>query len=489
MSKKFFIFLFCLCLFANLGGVTASFADVEINATNFPDSNFREYIASADVSFDKNQDGKLSDEEIANVKSIYVSDSSITSLKGIEFFTALTRLECASNQLTTLDVSKNINLAYLDCQSILLTALDVSKNTALTVLLCYNNQLTTLDLSNNTALTNLSCYNQAISLDVLTTSYNSSFPYKVDFSSLSSVSDFSIRISSIDAKSSDGSAVTVSTGTDALYFSAQPSTMTYVYGTKAPSTVSGDGDMDVTVNFTSDTNTNTGSDVVTINEANFPDANFRSYVSSNFDKDSSGGLSDTEIANATEFSVNGQEISSLKGIEFFTALTRLYCTNNQLTTLDISKNTALRQLHCSENQLTALDISKNTTLEYLNCTLNQLTTLDVSKNTALTMLYCGSNQLTTLDVGTNTALRGLYCENNQLTTLDVSKNTALMTIDCFENQLTTLDISKNTALTTLSCSDNQLTVLDFSNNTSLISLYCENNQLIELDLSKNTALT
>ena len=37
------------------------------------------------------------------------------------------------------------------------------------------------------------------------------------------------------------------------------------------------------------------------------------------------------------------------------------------------------------------------------------------------------NQLTTLDVSKNTALTDLDCDNNQLTTLDVSKNTALTT--------------------------------------------------------------
>ncbi len=44
--------------------------------------------------------------------------------------------------------------------------------------------------------------------------------------------------------------------------------------------------------------------------------------------------------------------------------------HNQLTSLDVSKNTALTELDCSDNQLTSLDINKNTDLTYLVCCNN-----------------------------------------------------------------------------------------------------------------------
>jgi len=112
-------------------------------------------------------------------------------------------------------------------------------------------------------------------------------------------------------------------------------------------------------------------------------------------------------------------------------------------------------LDCSNNQLTALDVSKNTELTNLYCDMNQLTTLDVSKNTKLTWLNCDDNQLTTLDVSKNTELaEALNCEINRLTSLDVSKNTKLKLLNCHTNQLTSLDISKNTELGYLSCHKN-----------------------------------
>ncbi len=171
-----------------------------------------------------------------------------------------------------------------------------------------------------------------------------------------------------------------------------------------------------------------------------------------------------------------------------TALTVLICYDNQLTALDVSQNTALTELYCYDNQLTALDVIHNTALTTLSCGVNQLTSLNVSQNTELEELYCYDNQLTALDVNQNTALIVLSCGSNQLTSLDVNQNTALIGLGCQENQLTTLDVTKNTVLTELSCSNNQLTSLNVTKNTALTGLECDDNQLTALDLSKNTAL-
>ena len=173
---------------------------------------------------------------------------------------------------------------------------------------------------------------------------------------------------------------------------------------------------------------------VEINETNFPDANFRAYLTSQT-YGSDGVITDAEIAGVTDISVYYRNISDLKGIEYFTALTSLGCGGNQLTALDVSQNSALTNLSCGNNQLTTLDVSMNTVLTSLGCSINQLTTLDVSKNTVLTSLECYTNQLTSLDVSQNSALTSLLCYNNQLSTLDVSKNTALTILLCYCNQI------------------------------------------------------
>ena len=149
---------------------------------------------------------------------------------------------------------------------------------------------------------------------------------------------------------------------------------------------------------------------VAIDNNNFPDANFRTIVEG-FDNNKDGSLSDTEIAAVKKINCFRKRITNLKGIEYFTSLNNLWCAENKLTALDVSKNTALTDLYCGYNQLTTLDVSKNTALTYLSCRNNQLTTLDVSKNTALTKLSCDNNQLTSLDVS-NTDMDDLNCYDN-----------------------------------------------------------------------------
>ena len=226
---------------------------------------------------------------------------------------------------------------------------------------------------------------------------------------------------------------------------------------------------------------------VAIDPTNFPDANFLAYVGS-FDTDNDKLLSPAELTKVKEMTLINKSIGDLTGIEHFTALTKLTCRWNPLTSLDVSQNTALQVLNCNNNQLTSLVLGGNTALTKLLCQNNQLTSLDVSKNTALEELDCGDNQLTSLDVSANTALKQLYCMNNPLTALDVSANTALTDLNCINTQRASLDVSKNTALTSLLCGDNQLTSLDVSANTALTSLLCAKNQLASLDVSKNTAL-
>jgi len=187
-----------------------------------------------------------------------------------------------------------------------------------------------------------------------------------------------------------------------------------------------------------------------------------------------------KIAAITSLDVAGSydnpgTLTSLRGIEYFESLEELFCLYNQLTALDVSRNTALTELRCDYNQLTSLDVSRNTALTYLDCNNNQLTELDVSRNTALTELDCSGNPLTTLDISMNTALTKLYCAINELTTLDVSRNTALTELNCANNELTTLDVSQNTALTVLSCFSNELPSLNISRNRALTKFDCSYN--------------
>ena len=163
---------------------------------------------------------------------------------------------------------------------------------------------------------------------------------------------------------------------------------------------------------------------------NIPDAIFKGYLIRNSAININGDL-EIQAREARSFkgkmNCSAQSISDLTGIQAFTALTELDCHSNQLTSLDVSKNSALTWLICMSNQLTSLDVSKNTALTYLLCGDNQLTSLDVSKNTALTDLYCMNNKLTSLDVSKNIALTDLHCDNNKFD-CDALKNMVLINL-------------------------------------------------------------
>jgi len=169
-------------------------------------------------------------------------------------------------------------------------------------------------------------------------------------------------------------------------------------------------------------------------------------------------------------------------------LTRFFCNNNNLSELDVSKNTQLWWLECHNNNLTKLDVGSNTLLQNFFCNNNNLSELDVSNNTLLRLLYCHNNNLTKLDVSSNTLLQNFICNNNNLSELDVSNNTLLRGLYCHNNNLSELDVSNNTLLQEFVCHNNNLSELDVSNNTQLETFHCDSNNLSELDVSKNTLL-
>ena len=115
---------------------------------------------------------------------------------------------------------------------------------------------------------------------------------------------------------------------------------------------------------------------------------------------------------------------------------------------------------------------------------NQISTLDVSKNSTLKELDCSENIITQMDVSQCTALTKLECWSNQLTMLNLNDNTALIKLRCMQNKLTNLEVSNNKMLTMIVCSENRITKLDMTNNVKLQALYCDKNNLSYLELNK-----
>ncbi|EAD3115099.1 class 1 internalin InlJ [Listeria monocytogenes] len=222
----------------------------------------------------------------------------------------------------------------------------------------------------------------------------------------------------------------------------------------------------------------------------FPDDNFASEVAAAFEMQATDTISEEQLATLTSLDCHYSSIADMTGIEKLTGLTKLICTSNNITTLDLSKNTNLTYLECNSNKLTSLDVTPLTKLTYLNCDTNKLTNLDVSQNPLLTYLNCARNTLTELDVSHNTQLTELDCHlNKKITKLDVTPQTQLTTLDCSFNKITELDVSQNKLLNRLNCDTNNLTKLDLNQNIKLTFLDCSSNKLTEIDVTPLTQLT
>lgn len=226
---------------------------------------------------------------------------------------------------------------------------------------------------------------------------------------------------------------------------------------------------------------------IQINETNFPDENFRSYVK---DEVAKGGdvLTQEMIEHTNAIFVSDRLIKNLDGILYFKNLENLFCSNNYLTELDVSGLTHLKNLSCYDNYLEVLDLTENSELENLSCWNNRITSIHLKENSSLKKITCNLNQLETLDLDEAVNLEKIYCSENRLTRLNVNELKKLTQLYCSNNQLSSLDVKNNENLTELDCSSNQLNELDLSGATYLRLLACYNNCLAKLNIEKNTYL-
>lgn len=164
---------------------------------------------------------------------------------------------------------------------------------------------------------------------------------------------------------------------------------------------------------------------IAINEATFPDANFRNYVLEQIDTDHDKLLSDIEIGNTTKIAIIDAGVVSLKGIEYFEFLTELNCDHNEITEIDLSKNPFLTEFSCRFNKLTSLEI-RGIPLQTLDCRDNQLTNLLLDAR--LKYVFCSNNQLTNLNVDNIGDIKQLDCSSNLISSLDISRNSNLKDI-------------------------------------------------------------
>lgn len=488
-SRKLLSILFCYAV--SYIGLTQT--------TYVPDGYFENALIN--LGYDDVLDDYVLTANINSITVLDISNNSISDLTGIEDFISLTHFNCASNNLSSIDISNCSALMELDCSNNNLTTLNVSSNTALETLRCYLNDIVNLDLSSNTALEYLSCYsNDLTALDV---SNNTLLTY---FSS-----DYNFGITSLD----------FTNNTALSYISCFANGLTSLNVSSCT----------LLTDLYCDTNS--------LTSLNLSNNTLLIHLQAH-DND----LTSLDLSNNThlqDITCQNNNISVLD-INNNVNLIYLSCYSNSLSSLDTSNNLLLSNLQCQYNNIGILELNNNAELAYLRCHNNALTSLNVKNGNnsnvtyfnalnnpllqcievddvtysdlhwlnidaqsyfsldcpalltyvpddafeqalidqgyddvldnyvlttninAITSLYVafeGIDDLTGIEAFTG--LNILTCNNNNLISLDVSNNLALTDLFCYTNNLTVLDVSLNPALKALSCSDNSLTSLNAKN--------------------------
>ena len=163
----------------------------------------------------------------------------------------------------------------------------------------------------------------------------------------------------------------------------------------------------------------TATPVVAAFKTLIPDDNFRKAVNELIfggavkDNENLTAEMQAKIAEYTgKLDISGKEITNLLGIQYFTGITELDCSHNNIALLDLSKLPNLTNVKADYNDLADVTLAKDGKPETLNLANNNLATLNLAGYTTVKSLDVSSNKLTTLN------LAGLY----QLTTLDCSDN-------------------------------------------------------------------
>ncbi len=402
---------------------------VEVDEEHFPDAAFRGYVLD---KLDFNGDGKLSKNEIAQVKNMDIGWQEITSIEGVGFFTSLESLYCSGNQLTELPnlpesltelyCSGNqlialpelpVSLQYLYCSDNLLTQLPELPS-KLQSLYCSGNQLTELPML-PASLRSLYCYNNKLT----------SLP-----SNLSQVTLCEINCS----------------GNQLTELPEFLASLQYLgcYNNKL---------------------TSLPSNVSELGNLTYIDCSNNQLTA----------LPELP-ASLTSLDCSYNQLTELS--ELPTSLNTLVCAGNKLEnlaiisylanleTLDISDNkftalpdlpTTIRSLNYSSNPLTALptDLSGLEKLCFLSCAsigLKELPTLPES----LEYLVCSGNELTDVDeIGSLPTLYRLDCSDNNIAELPALPK-QLGNLYCWNNQLTSIVLNSDAYYNQIDVSGNSL---------------------------------
>lgn len=375
-------------------------------------------------AYDKNLDTRLTLRELEQIIDVNLSGLGIKDMTGTQLFTSMETLDCSDNEITELNSDTWTKLVSLDCSGNKIKDLDFSNN-PIETLDCGNNSILVFDLSDVETLTNVTLGVQngklAMAEDTSRGFFVLPLPTEYPAYTHANVSD----ISDEDAQK-NRYGIVWQTAYDV------PDHMQYRYiTTYGADSASAEAIVNVSI-------PNAG---IEISNKEYPDPDFRAKINELVDTNKNGLISKTEEQACTKLNlsgIEGYEISDLTGVERLVNLTELICKNNELTTLDVSKNTKLVTLDCSNNKIAALSVGNNPELVSITCNNNKIKELNTSASPLLVNLICTDNKVTKFDFSSNPNLEVLDCVNNALGAIDLSKNEKLSEVFLGKQSLTLL---------------------------------------------------
>ncbi len=233
---------------------------------------------------------------------------------------------------------------------------------------------------------------------------------------------------------------------------------------------------------------------------NIPDANFKNALLTHnpvIDLNADGQIQVSEAIAFTGFlRVDSKNIADLTGINAFTNITRLSCTGNQLTSLNIVGLNSLTHIYSDGNRFTTLSFNNLPALQGIFCPGNLLTALQLTNLPQLQTINAEYNYFTTLNFSGLPSLRLISIfMNRTLTDLVVDNLPNLKFLSCNQCNLANLTLNGLPLLDTLFCGDNKLTSITVPNPARLKVLAASQNlltnvpagvtNLIYLDVSSN----
>ena len=494
--------------FLPLSALAANTASTEIDfnspdfALEFPDAEFRRFLRDC---CDTNYDGKLD----VDIKSMTIPTSyEIKSLKGIQLFEALEKLDCHGIGLTTLNVSMNFKLKELDCSGNQLKEYLPILSSGLKKLNCSNNKLTHMNLGIRSGLNleEVNCSNNNITKIVMD-SVGELVKFDCSNNDLMTL-DVSqcFKLEELNCSGNQLMELNVSNQTQLTQLDCSKNKLTELnvkQNGSLTSLICNDNQLttlDLSQNH-SLSNLNCAKnrlaclDVTGISGTITADGSRRPIAvrtDGTFDLTTLPGFDVSKATNWNGGSVSGTTLSVNAGAD---EVSYQYNCGNGVnptfifeTSLPINEDNFpdpnfrdyIKTYKASGRDVLTVEQQKNvTTIEINNKGVSDLKGIEAFPN--LTELDCGNNSIQKLDLRQNPMLRKLICNTNQLTQLDLSKNPDIYYLNCSDNQLEQLDVSHLKDLVLLNCSNNDLAQLDVKNSIFLVTLNCSANQLTELD--------